>query len=139
MTGFTEAQVILDNATNAIVGIPAVTTENERIKTGLLTAFTRTTLGPAETIAESIGVCGTDRLNGIYVVDMFYPKDDGVTDSNADVDLVTVAFESGTILVNGPDQVEIFNSFPILSTPNLEKFYMKQVIVEWRARRARTV
>jgi hypothetical protein len=139
MTGFTEAQTILDAATNAIVGIPAVTTENERLKTSPITSFTRTTLAPAETITESIGTCGTDRLNGVYVVDMFYPKDDGVAEPNADVDLVTVAFESGTILIDGSDQVEIFNSYPIGSTPDLEKFYRKQVIVEWRARRARTV
>jgi len=139
MTGFTEAQTILDTATNAIVGIPAVTTENERIKTGLFTAFTRTTLSPADTIAESIGVCGQDRLNGVYVIDMFYPKDAGVVDPNADIDLVTVAFESGTILIDGSDQVEIFNSFPNGATPDLEKFYRKQVIVMWRARRTRTV
>jgi len=139
MTGFTEVQTILDTATNAVVGIPAVTTENERIKTGLFTAFTRTTLAPAETIAESIGTCGTDRLNGIYVIDVFHPKDEGVADSNADADLLTLAFESGTILIDGSDSVEIFNSYPNPSTPDLEKFYRKQIIVMWRARRSRTV
>ena len=138
MTGFTEVQTILDAATTAIVGIPTAHNENERLKASPITSFTRTTLAPGETIPESIGACGTDRLNGLYVVDMFYPKNDGVADPNADVDLVTVAFESGTILTSGADSVEIFNSYPIGSTPNLEKFYQKQVIVEWRARRSRT-
>ncbi len=138
MTSFAATQTILDTATNAIVGIPAITTENERIKSSTITSFARTTLAPAITIAETIGVCGTDRLNGLYVIDMFYPKDDGVADPNADVDSITLAFESGTILIDGSDQVEIFNSYPNGSTPDLEKFYRKQVIVEWRARRERT-
>jgi len=138
MTGFTEVQTILDTATAAITGIPSLTSENERLKTTTITSFSRGTLAPAETIAESIGVCGTDRLNGLYVLDMFYPKDEGVAEGNADVDLVTVAFEAGTQLTSGLDTVEIFNSYPNPSTPDLEKYYRKQVIVMWRARRSRT-
>lgn len=138
MTGFAEVQTILDTATNAVSGIPSVTTENLRLKTSAIASFTRTTISPAATIAESIGTCGTDRLNGIYVIDMFYPKDAGVADPNADVDALTVAFESGTILIDGLDKVEIFNSYPNGSTPDLEKYYRQQVVVEWRARRSRT-
>ena len=139
MTGFTEVQTILDAAADAVVGIPVITKENERIKTSAVTAFARSQLAPAETIAESIGTCGTDRLNGLYIIDMFYPKESGFADGNADVDLLTVAFESGTILTSGSDSVEIFNSYPNPSTPDLENFYRKQVVVQWRTRRSRTV
>lgn len=139
MTGFTEVQTILDTAASAVTGIPTLTNENERIKSSTVTSFGRTTLSPATTIAESIGTCGADRLNGLYVIDLFYPKDAGIVDSNADVDLLTVAFESGTILISGLDKVEIFNSYPNPATPDLDKFYRKQVVVEWRARRDRTL
>lgn len=139
MAGFTEVQTILDAATTAVTGVPAISTENQLIKTSTVTSWARTQLSPATTIAETIGVTGTDRLNGIYVIDMFYPKDKGVVDSNADVDALTVAFESGTILTSGLDSVEIFNSYPNGSTPDLDNFYRKQVIVEWRSRRVRTV
>ncbi len=139
MAGFTEVQTILDTATAAVVGLPSITTENLPIKSSTITSFARTTIAPATTIAETIGVTGTDRLNGLYVIDMFYPKDAGVADSNADVDSLTVAFESGTILIDGSDQVEVFNSWPNPSTPDLDKYYRKQVIVQWRARRVRTV
>lgn len=139
MTSYVAVQTILDTAANAVTGIPAITTENERIKTSLITSFSRTTLAPNETIAESIGTCGTDRLNGIYVIDMFYPKDESVVDPNTDVDALTVAFESGTILISGTDSVEIFNSYPNPSVADLENFYRKQVVVSWRARRTRTV
>lgn len=139
MTSFAATQTILETQLAAVSGIPALTNENERIKTSTTTSFGRTTLAPAETIPETIGVTGFDRLNGLFIVDLFYPKEGGVADPNADVDAITVAFESGTIFISGTDQVEIFNSYPNPSVPDLEKFYRKQVIIEWRSRRQRTV
>lgn len=136
---FSVVQTALDTFMGTLVGLPTLVLENERIKTSSTTAFMRTQLAPAETIAESIGVCGTDRLNGLYVIDLFYPKDDGTSTANSDIDILTLAFESGTLVTEGSDTVEIFNSFPTPSTPNLEKYYMKQVLVQWRARRARTL
>lgn len=139
MTGFAETQTILETQLALVSGLPAFTNENERIKTSTTTSFGRTTLAPAETVQESIGVVGTDRLNGLFIVDLFYPKDGGIADPNADVDAITVAFESGTIFIDGTDQVEIFNSWPNPSVPDLEKFYRKQVVIQWRSRRVRTV
>jgi hypothetical protein len=139
MTDFAATQTILDTALAAVSGIPAITTENERIKTSTTTSFGRSTFAPTETVQECIGVKGTDRLNGLFIVDLFYPKDAGVADPNSDIDAITVAFEAGTILTSGSDQVEIFNSWPNESVPDLEKFYRKQVIISWRARRQRSV
>lgn len=139
MTDFADVQTILDAQLAAITTLPDITKENERIKTSSTTSFARTTMAPATTVQECIGVLGTDRLNGLFVVDIFYAKDGGVANPNADVDAITVAFESGTIFIDGTDQVEIFNSYPNPSVPDLEKFYRKQVVIEWRARRARTV
>lgn len=139
MTGFTEVQTILDAQLALVSGIPTLTSENERLKTSTVTSWGRTTMAPAETVQECIGVIGLDRLNGLYVVDLFYPKDAGVSSGNADVDAITVAFESGTIFISGSDQVEIFNSYPNPSVPDLDNFYRKQIVIEWRARRARTV
>ena len=139
MTGFTEVQAILDTAVAAVTGLPTITNENLPNDASTVISFARTKNNPATTIAETIGISGTDRLNGVYVVDLFYPKDLGVVDSNADVDALTVAFESGTILIDGSDQVEIFNTWPNPATPDLNKFWRKQVVIEWRARRTRTV
>jgi hypothetical protein len=139
MTGFTDVQTILDAQLATVSGIPALTGENERLKTSSTSSWGRTTLAPAETVQECIGVLGTDRLNGLYVIDLFYPKDAGVASGNADVDAITVAFESGTIFTSGANKVEIFNSYPNPSVPDLENFYRKQIIVVWRARRQRTV
>ena len=139
MTDYAAVQTILDTQMAAITGIPAITTENERIKTSTTTSFARTRFEPTETVQESVGVTGFDRLNGLYIVDLFYPKESGVADGNADIDAITVAFESGTIFIDGTDQVEIFNSYSSGSLPDLEKFYRKQVIISWRARRQRSV
>lgn len=139
MTGFTEVQTILDTAVAAVQGVPTITTENKPSDTEAVTSFTRTELAPATTIAEGLGVVGADRLTGTYVIQMFYPKDLGVVDSNANVDALTVAFQSGTIFIDGANKVEIFNSWPNPATPDLNKFYRKQVVVEWRARRTRTL
>jgi len=136
---FSVVQTALDTYMGTLTGLPTLVLENSRIKTQGITAFMRTQLAPAETLAESIGSCGTDRLNGLYIVDLFYPKDEGTADANSDIDILTLAFEAGTQVTSGSDTVEIFNSFPTPSTPNLEKFYMKQVLVQWRARRARTL
>lgn len=139
MTDYADAQRILDAQLALVSGIPAITTENERIKTSTTTSFARSRFEPTEAVQECIGVRGTDRLNGIFVVDLFYPKDAGVADPNADADAITVAFEAGTIFIDGTDQVEIFNSWSNGSLPDLEKFYRKQVIISWRARRQRSV
>lgn len=138
MTDFADVQTILDAQLDTVTGIPTITKENEKIST-ISGSFGRAIMQPATTIAESIGVTGFDRLNGIYVVDLFYPKDAGVADPNADVDAITIAFEAGSIFISGANQVEIFNSYPGTTAPDLEKFYRAQVIVEWRARRQRSV
>ena len=140
MTDYADAQTILDAKLATVTGIPAITTENERIKTGTTTSFCRSYFEPTETEQECIGVLGTDRLNGLFIVDLFYPKDAGVADPNADIDAITVAFEAGTILTDLSDnKVEIFNSWSNGSLPDLEKFYRKQVLISWRARRQRSV
>jgi hypothetical protein len=139
MTDFAAVQTILDAQLAAITTIPTITPENQRIKTSTTTSFGRSTFAPTETVQECIGVRGTDRLNGLFIVDLFYPKDAGVADPNADIDAITTAFEAGTIFIDGTNQVEIFNSWPNESLPDLEKFYRKQVIISWRARRQRSV
>lgn len=139
MANFAKIQTMLDAKLATVTGLPSITKENERIKTTNIASFTRTTLAPTETLQETIGVLGTDRLNGLYIVDIFYAKDAGTATANADVDAITLAFESGTILIDGSDQVEIFNSYPNPSTPDLEKYYRKQLVILWRSRRQRSV
>ena len=139
MTDYADVQTILDAQLDTVTGIPTITKENQKIRTSSTSSFGRAIVQPATTVQESIGVRGTDRLNGIYVVDLFYPKDGGVADPNADVDAITVAFEAGSIFISGANQVEIFNSYPGTTAPDLDKYYRAQVIIEWRARRQRTV
>jgi len=140
MTTFAQTQSILDAAVAGITEVPTITTENQIITTVGQTSFTRTQLVPNATVQETIGVIGLDRLNGLFIIDIFYPKDSGVAAANAAADAVTVALESGTLLQdNDSNQVEIFNSYPNGALPELEHYYRKQIVVEWRARRARTV
>lgn len=135
---FTTVQSILDTFVQTL-GLPTVQLENERLKTTGKTSFIRTQVSPAITVQETIGLTGLDRLNGIYIIDMFYPKDKGIATPLADVDKVVLAFEAGTVLANGADNVEVWNSYPIAAFPNIDKFYQRQVIVEWNSYRNRVV
>lgn len=139
--GFTEIETILNDHLRTINGLPeSIVTENERLRAtnSSIASFMRTQLRPATTVFGTLGVNGTSFLNGLYVIDLFYPKDTGVTDANSDVDLLIVNFEAGDFLTDSNDNtVQIVNSYPTTSLPNLEKYYNKQVIVEWRADRVR--
>ena len=137
-TSFAVVESILNTFTETL-GLPTIQLENTILKTTGKTEFTRTQVAPAITVQETIGLTGQDRLNGIYVIDLFYPRDAGTDEALATVDTVVLAFESGTVLTDGTDNVEIWNSYPTAALPNLENFYQRQVIVEWRSHRNRLV
>lgn len=137
-TSFTIVEQIFD-AFTATLNVPTIQKESTVQKTTGITEFTRTQIAPAITVQETIGLTGQDRLNGIYVIDLFYPRDVGTASALVTVDLLLLAFEAGTVLTDGSDNVEIWNSYPTPSLPNLENFYQRQVIVEWRSYRNRLV
>lgn len=135
---FSTVQTILDTHVLSLE-LPVTQLENERLKTTGKTSFTRTQVSPAVTVQATIGLTGQDELNGIYVIDLFYPKDKGTDTALADIDKTTLAFEAGTILTDGTDNVEIRNSYPVAAFPNIDKFYQRSVIVEWVGYRNRVV
>ncbi len=137
-TSFAIVESIFDTFV-ATLGLPTIQKENTILKSTGKTEFTRTQVAPAITVQETIGLTGQDRLNGIYVIDLFYPRDAGTADALATVDTTLLAFEAGTVLTNGTENVEVWNSYPTPALPNLENFYQRQVVVEWRSYRNRLV
>ncbi len=137
---FADIQSLLDTQFDSLKGLPDVVKENERRKTATTTAFARTYVVPTETELMTIGVQGQSRLNGLYIIGLFYPKAEGVDEALEDIDILIRSFEAGLFLQDADLRtVEIYNSYPTGALPTIDNFYHRQVIVEWWAYRIRNV
>lgn len=138
--GFADVQSLLDTQFDTLTTLPTVQKENKRRKTSTTTAFSRTHVIPTETELMTIGVQGQSRLNGLYIIDLFYPKAEGTATALADIDVIIRSFEAGLFLQDAQLRtVEIYNSYPTGALPTIDNFYHRQVIVEWWAYRIRNV
>ena len=137
---YADVQTILEARFDTLTTLPAVQTENTRRKTSTSTSFSRTMVVPGETEIMTIGPTGQSRLNGLFIIDLFYPKDAGTTDALTDIDILIRSFETGLFLQDGSLRtVEIYNSYPSGALPTIDNFYHRQVFVEWWAYRVRNV
>lgn len=138
--GFADIQSLFDTKFDTLTTLPAVQRENTRRKTSTSTSFSRTQVVPTETEIMTIGPQGQSRLNGLYIIDLFYPKDVGVTDALNDIDILLRTFETGLFLQDGSlKTVEVYNSYPSGALATIDNFYHRQFFVEFWAYRVRNV
>ena len=130
---YTTIQKALDTQLSIVAGIPTFTEENARFKPSATTPFTRSTLLPAQTVVESIGVHGIDRVNGLYQVDLYYPADQGYTTANTMADLVIAAFPKALQLTTTDSiKVDVDVTWR-LPARKVQNFYNVPVIVSWKS------
>ena len=121
---------ILDTKLQTVVNLPTLQTENTLIRPANTTAWCRSTLLPAATVVESIGVDGRERKHGLFQVDLFFINNGGYKDASEMADLVVAAFSKGLYLTDGNYTVMILRSWIDAAKP-FPNYYNVPVIVEW--------
>jgi hypothetical protein len=114
----------------ACSGLPSVQNENTRNIGKHDTPFVRGTVIPAKTQPKTLGINGRNELSGLFQVDIFVPKDAGVSQANALADLVLEHFPRGQTLTDGVDTILITISWRDVGRRD-EPFYNAPVMVEW--------
>jgi hypothetical protein len=112
------------------VGLP-YPLQRENIRNDTTKPFSRFTLLPAETTAETIGVNGTNRWQGLAQIDIFVPIDSGTTAALAAADSIIAAFKRGTQLGTSP-VIHIENCWSDGGAV-INKFWNLAVTIRWRA------
>lgn len=124
---FTSIQTILDTQLQTVSGLPTFYPENtlHEPKTGV--AYSRATLSPAETERLSNQKV---LLNGLYLIDLFYPANKGSATAGTMGDAVLAVFERGVVLTDNTTTVHITRSWREVSQIQ-NQFYQIQIVVRW--------
>lgn len=121
---------LLDTHLQTVATLPLLQTENTLIRPSNAAAWCRSTLLPAATTTESIGVDGRQRKSGLFQVDLFYINNGGYKDASQMADLVVAAFSKGLYLDDGTYKVMILRSYVDAAKP-FPNYYQLPVVVEW--------
>ena len=127
---FTAIQGILDTQLATVATLPTLQKENTLYKPANTPAWCRTTLLPAATTVESIGVDGRERKYGLFQIDLFYINNSGTTDATSMADLIIAAFRKGTYLTDTTYTVMVLRAYIDSGRP-YPNYYQLPVIVEW--------
>jgi hypothetical protein len=150
MQNFTQIEQSFDTALQTVLTSTSVTginsiqlfTENKTMNFAMLPDMTqklgvRTTLIPAKTIVETLGVGGYVSVNGNYAIDVFGQVNTGYVAVQTLSDALLAAFPRGLqfVLPNG-DTIQINNASPSVNTNQggwtMGKLYARQIIIEWQ-------
>jgi hypothetical protein len=95
-----------------------------------MNSWCRSTLLPAATTVESIGINGRERKNGLYQIDLFYLNNSGFAESLAMADTIISTFGKGLYLTDASFSVLVLRSY-INSARPFPNYYQTPVMVEW--------
>lgn len=115
-----------------IPNLPSLQLENTKNIAVSGQAFTRATLLPAETFAETIGVSGKNRNHGLYQIDLFGVADNGTDTVDTLADVIISHFKRGTTLTEDGLIVNIEMAWSETGSI-LHSFYNVPVVIRWRA------
>lgn len=121
---------LLEDAVAAITTIPTLQRANTRNDT--TKPFTRFTLIPSETAAETVGLNGKNRWQGIAQVDVFVPVDSGTATVLGYADDIIEAFPRSLVLTSGAISVQT-EMASVLTQGIINKFWTLSVQIRWRA------
>jgi hypothetical protein len=92
----TDIHKLLDAELKLVTGMPDIYTENlPAANQNAGTKWCRTTMLPARTDVVSIGLAYQERYQGLFQVDLFYPRDRGFSLASTQADLVIAYFYPG--------------------------------------------
>jgi Bacteriophage related domain of unknown function len=96
-------QITLDTQLKTVAGLPAFSVENQEASANGVTPFCRSTLAPAKSTIESLGMNKIIKSTGLYAVDLYFPISYGYMPGRQMADAVINAFPPGQLLM--PDGV----------------------------------
>ena len=127
-------QNLLDTHLLTVTGLPTLQRENTRVTPQTGVPWSRATFLPAETLRETLGVTGRNRLRGLYQIDLFYPADTGALAANEMADEVINDFRPGIQLIHQQSNLIVHIEMAWREAGSrYEQFYNAPVIVRWRA------
>jgi hypothetical protein len=129
---FTSIQNLLEARLAAMVNVPTLQKENTRIAPAAGQPWCRFTLLPTQTVQETIGVTGTNKLAGLAQIDLFYPADKGTADVNLMADLIIDAFPRALNLSDANISLFIEVSWREAGM-RIEQYYQVPVMLKYRA------
>ena len=120
----------LDQAVNAVTGIPAIVGENVTAKATASVPFTRTTLLPARPNQLTMGVTGQDELTGLYQIDLYCPLGSGAYAATLAADLVVAAFPRTWSVTAGTDVLRVVQCWAEAAR-QVNNWYTLSVMLKW--------
>lgn len=130
MTTLTQIQNALTTQLLTVQNLPSRAAPNVAFKPSLGKPWVRDTFMPVESQVGAIGIDGYDNPQGLYQIDVFCPQNQTNATALAYVDSILEAFERGTILETGGNQLTILKSF-MKSPLNHPEFFGIPVMVKW--------
>jgi len=121
---------LLDDKLQTTVGLPTLQKENTLFQPANMAAWCRSTLLPASTSVESIGVGGREKKYGLYQCDLFYINNGGYSDALTMADAVIETFSKGQYLADATYSVLILRSYVYSARP-FGNYYQLPVLVDW--------
>jgi len=121
----------LDTRLQTTVGLPTFRAENERYLKVNKTAFSRSTILPARTTVDTLGLTGLNRYSGLYQIDLFYPSDEGYITGGTIADAIVANFPKTLQLTTSDNQVISIEMSWRLSGRKLDNHYNLPILVSW--------
>lgn len=126
-----DIQNALDTQLQTVANLPGFFAENQYVPQSGVTPFCRSTLGPAKSIIEGIGVPRIILQQGLYAVDLFYPIDYGYSAGRTMADAVINAFQPGFLSLADGNKLIILTAWSQPSHNDANSFLQYPVRVEW--------
>jgi len=126
-----DIQDALDLQLQQVAGLPQLQLENTRLNASSnLTAFSRSTLLPAQSAVISIGPNAQKQMSGLYQVDIFAPSDTGTSTTRTYADLVVQQFPIGQRLLSNGLEV-IIEVASVMPAYTINKYYCIPIRIQW--------
>ena len=132
------ARLALDRALNGIATIPTksgvkqIAWPNVDYKPEIGQPWVRVTFRPFENEAAALGPDAQSRMDGLYLVDLFYPANTGPQAADTMAKEIIAAFKHGTILTEGGFKVHILRSKSEANVSEPQWFQIP-VTIQWYA------
>jgi len=139
MNTYRLTQNILDTQLATIVSLPKIIKENDigyfkkdDDTSPFTSKYIRTSIVPIETQDLSIGICGQDHFSGLFLIEIFTPRGNGVDETNWWIDEIITAYPKKDQLTDGNITVYI-EQYTALRGQLFDNYFKGGVTIRWSA------
>lgn len=123
-----QIRTLLDTQLATVASLPYHQAENTRYEPKTAVPWVRSTMSPAETVRRTTF---SDELNGLYLVDVFYPQGKGTTTAAEMAQAIKEAFPRGSRLGEAVDVPLYVMGSWIEASRDLNSHYQIPLIIKW--------